>query len=125
MIAARLAVGAAGVLLLVGCDGSRNRRIAEEATGGDLERGAEAIRKFGCGSCHRIPGIPGAAANVGPSLEGIATRTYLAGHLANSPAGMRTWIQHPRQVEPGTAMPELRVSDPEANDIAAYLYTLR
>jgi cytochrome c1 len=35
------------------------------------------------------------------------------------------WIQHPRQVEPRTAMPEMGVTEQDSRDIAAYLYTLR
>jgi cytochrome c1 len=34
------------------------------------------------------------------------------------------WIQYPQQVDPLSAMPGLGVSDQEARDIAAYLYTL-
>jgi cytochrome c1 len=32
------------------------------------------------------------------------------------------WIRNPQQIEPGTAMPDLGVSEDEAGDIAAYLY---
>jgi cytochrome c len=31
----------------------------------------------------------------------------------------------PQSIEPGTGMPNLGVSDGQARDIAAYLYTLR
>jgi cytochrome c1 len=34
------------------------------------------------------------------------------------------WIQHPHQVEPHTAMPEMGVTEQDSRDIAAYLYTL-
>ena len=33
------------------------------------------------------------------------------------------WIQHPRQVVPNTAMPDLGVTRAEARDMAAYLYS--
>ncbi|RKH43077.1 cytochrome c [Corallococcus sp. AB049A] len=94
-------------------------------TGGDVERGKEALRHYGCGGCHVIPGVPGATGQVGPSLEGIALRTYLAGRLQNAPENMVRWVQHPQSIEPGNAMPELGVKDGDARDIAAYLYTLR
>jgi cytochrome c2 len=61
---------------------------------------------------------------VGPSLDGIADGSYLAGELSNTPANMMHWIQHPRQVEPHTIMPEMNVSEDDSRDIAAYLYTL-
>jgi cytochrome c2 len=49
----------------------------------------------------------------------------IAGELPNTPANLTRWIQHPRQVEPRTAMPDLGVNATDAYDIAAYLYTLR
>ena len=55
----------------------------------------------------------------------MAGRYYLAGRLQNTPGNMVRWIQHPQQVEQGTAMPEMGVTDSDARDIAAYLYTLR
>jgi cytochrome c1 len=35
------------------------------------------------------------------------------------------WLQNPQAVEPGTVMPNLGLTEIEARDIAAYLYTLR
>jgi cytochrome c1 len=62
---------------------------------------------------------------VGPPLTSIGSRTYLAGELPNTPANMMQWIRHPREAEPRTAMPDTGVTDGDARDIAAYLYTLR
>ncbi len=87
--------------------------------------GEQKIQQYGCGSCHTIPGIPGARANVGPPLTALGRRTYIAGMLTNSPQNLETWIMHPRQIRPNTAMPEMGVTGQDARDIAAYLYTLR
>jgi cytochrome c len=111
-------------ILATACS-SGARREAAELTGGDPDRGADAIGRYGCSACHTIPGIQRANAQVGPSLERIAGRYYLAGQLHNTPSNMVRWIQHPQQVERGTAMPEMGVTDSDARDIAAYLYTLR
>jgi putative membrane protein len=100
-------------------------RAAEAMTGGDPGRGELAITKYGCDTCHTIPGIRTARALVGPPLASVGARVYLAGHLPNTPANMEQWIQHPREHEPHTVMPEMGVSDDDARDIAAYLYTLR
>jgi cytochrome c2 len=94
-------------------------------TGGDPSRGVAAIGRYGCGSCHLIPGVNGANATVGPPLTGIARRGYLAGQLGNTPENMMRWIQKPQEVEKGTAMPDMGVTDQDARDIAAHLYTLR
>jgi cytochrome c2 len=96
-----------------------------QLTGGDPDRGVEMIGRYGCAACHTIPGIRGANALVGPPLTRIASRSYLAGQIQNTPGNMVRWIQHPREVERGTAMPEMGVTDSDARDIAAYLYTLR
>ena len=121
---------ALGALLLLSCVVSCNRdeavyRDAAILTGGDPRQGPAAIGRYGCGSCHTIPGIRAATGMVGPPLEGIASRAYLAGQLPNSPANMVRWIQHPQHVEKGTVMPEMGVTDPDARNITAFLYTLR
>jgi cytochrome c2 len=92
---------------------------------GDPERGRIALRGFGCGSCHMIPGVPGARGMVGPPLTHFARRSFIAGQLANSPDNLIRWIQDPQAVEPGTAMPDLGVVPIVARDMAAYLYTLQ
>lgn len=112
--------------LLAGCDDDRRRaETARALTGGDPARGRLAIRHHGCGSCHTIPGVGRADGRVGPSLAGIGDRLYLAGRLPNTPANLITWIRHPQAVEPGNAMPEMGVTEEDARDIAAHLYTSR
>lgn len=97
---------------------------AQTVAGGDPRRGAVAIQQYGCGSCHKIPGIPGADAMVGPPLIEWADRQYIAGSLPNEPQFLIEWIRFPQTIEPGNAMPNLGVSEQEARDISAYLYTL-
>jgi cytochrome c2 len=111
--------------LLAGCrGGSAYRATAERETRGDAPRGKTAIERLGCGSCHTIPGIRSARALVGPSLERIASRAYIAGRLTNEPETMVSWIRSPEHFRSPTAMPDTRVKEQEARDIAAYLYTL-
>jgi cytochrome c oxidase assembly factor CtaG/cytochrome c2 len=107
------------------CRGGAVESEANAMTGGDAHRGRTAIGKYGCAACHTIPGIDNAVATVGPPLTQIAVRHYLGGHLVNTPDNMMKWLQHPQQVDPKNAMPEMGVTDQDARDIAAYLYTLR
>jgi cytochrome c2 len=110
---------------LVGCDGAARRaHEAASLTGGDPERGRRAIRAYGCGSCHTIPGVRGANSLVGPSLAGIAGRAYIAGVLPNTPNNMMRWIEGPQMIDPKTAMPNLGVAPRDARDIAGYLYSI-
>jgi putative membrane protein len=110
---------------LTGCGqgAALSSQDAARATGGDPKRGAIAIQSWGCAACHTIPGIEGAKSNVGPPLGGLATRAYIAGVLPNSGDNLARWIQHPRQIDSLTAMPDLGVPDLIAKDMAAYLYS--
>jgi putative membrane protein len=98
---------------------------ARQRTGGDPDRGRTKIQRYGCGSCHTVPGVAGANSMVGPPLDKLAMRNYLAGRLPNSAENLKKWIRHPRSVDPQTAMPEMGVTEQDARDIAAYLYTLK
>jgi cytochrome c2 len=92
---------------------------------GSVDRGHDLIERIGCGSCHTIPGIVDAVGLVGPPLDNIGRRGYLAGLLHNTPENMVRWLRHPQQIVPGNAMPDMGLSEEDARDIAAYLYTLK
>ncbi len=113
--------------LIVGCRRGSAMSPQESArvAGGSPERGALALRHYGCATCHTIDGIPGADATVGPALNGIGGRPYIAGVLTNSPGNLIRWIQDPQQIDPLTAMPDVGLTDSAARDIVSYLYTLK
>ena len=111
-------------LILVAVLGACSERLPEPEplTGGDPRAGRELIRQVGCGSCHRIAGVPGANATVAPPLEKMKSRLYIAGRLTNTPQNLVSWIRNPRALDPKTAMPALGLDERQARDIAAYLY---
>ena len=124
-----LMAGAAALALAAGVaehkQQNRESRIrAEQLTGGSMNAGKAALKRYGCSGCHEIPGLD-ANGGVGPSLAGIAVRTELAGHLHNDPHNMIRWLRDPQGVAPGNGMPNLGVSERDAKDMAAYLYTLQ
>lgn len=102
-----------------------NSGAATVATGGDPHRGAKIIRNVGCGSCHSIPGIADAVGKVGPPLDDIGERTIIAGMLPNTSENMIAWVENPQSIVPGNAMPNTGLTEAQARDVAAYLYTLR
>jgi cytochrome c2 len=104
---------------------ARTRIMAEQISGGNSRAGRMAIAAYGCGSCHVIPGIAGATGQAGPALRELAIRPTIAGKLANNPAAMARWLEHPQAVIPGNGMPEQGVTRREAQDMTAYLYTLK
>lgn len=97
----------------------------KDVPGGDPSRGPAAMQKYGCIACHVVPGVVAARGQVGPTLSGVATRSIIAGRLSNTPDNLIHWIQDPQGVSPGTVMPNMGVTEADARDIAAYLYTLR
>jgi cytochrome c len=111
--------------LVAACSSAPSSTPPPQVPGGSPQRGAEDIKHFGCGACHVIPGIRGAVGKVGPPLTDFSERGYIAGELPNNGANLIRWIMDPKGVEPGTAMPDLGVSAQQAQDIAAYLFTLR
>jgi cytochrome c len=119
LFAAALAVALAG-----GCTGGKMVNSYSTYTGGNPRQGRALIVSYGCGSCHTIPGVPNAHGLVGPPLYFWSRRTYIAGEIPNTPANLVRWIHSPPSVEPDTAMPVLGLSDQQARDIAAYLYTI-
>ena len=99
---------------------------AEVAPGtASVARGRQAMLQYACVTCHRIPGVVGPNAPVGPPLEGIGTRAFIAGVLPNEPHHMVRWLRSPQAVNPLSAMPDLGVGERDARDMAAFLATLR
>ena len=98
---------------------------AEWFTGGDAGRALAAMRRLGCDACHVIPGMAGAAALVGPPLDHMALRGYIAGVMPNTPGNMVLWIRWPQGVLPMSGMPNTGATERQARDIAAYLLSLR
>jgi cytochrome c2 len=106
-------------LLLIGCVALAGCTEAKP------EAGKLLLRQYGCGTCHEIPGVAAAKGRVGPSLEGVGRRVYLAGRIANTPENMAHFIREPQAVDPRTAMPDMQVTEAHARDMVAYLYTLK
>lgn len=90
----------------------------------DPERGRHALPQFGCPMCHLIPGTAAPRAPVGPSLDGIGRRRYIAGALPNTHENLARWLREPQRIHPRSAMPTLGLTGQDAADIAAYLLTL-
>ena len=108
-------------LALFACASPKPKR---EVIGGNTEAGKVAIKKYACGACHVIPGIEGANGRESHPLFGFANRGDIAQTVVNTPENLVRWIRKPTDIRPRTRMPIMGVSEQEAKDIAAYLYTL-
>lgn len=102
---------------------AEQRHRAEAITGGYAARGQALFLNKGCGGCHTVSGVSGAAGLVGPPLDGVGQRTIVAGMLENTPDNLARWIREPQKVIPGNAMPDLPMTPQDSRDIAAFLYS--
>jgi cytochrome c1 len=91
---------------------------------GDPTAGRRLFTELGCGGCHTLPGVPGATGVAGPNLNNIGLRPTLAGEsIPNSPEMMQAWLLDPQAVKPGARMPKVGLSQPEAADLVAFLFS--
>jgi cytochrome c len=109
-------------LVLVACQSEEPDDV--EVEGGDPDRGVELIYAYECGSCHHIPGIEGSEGTEAPGLQLWRTRAFVAGAAPNNPENVIAFLMEPESVLPGSAMPDLGISEEEARHIAAYLFTI-
>jgi cytochrome c1 len=92
--------------------------------GADPARGLTVIRSSGCAACHVVPGVDWPKGLAGPSLEGFGASPMIAGRLPNQPEVLTAWLIDAPSLSPETGMPPMPLSEADARDVAAYLYTL-
>lgn len=113
----------AGTMTLAACSDARDPVSATNS--GNVEKGRIALTQYACHACHMIPGVTGSEVFVGPPLAGLASRPTIAGSLPNNRENLIRWIREPQTFDPQTAMPDMGVSAQHAQDMAAYLATLK
>ncbi len=110
------------VLLLTACKSPPDERHSMPEA--NAARGRKVMARVGCASCHTIPGIAWPQGQVGPALQGFAAGNLISGQLPNRPDVLAAYVRNAPEVLPGTTMPAMPISEREARDVAAYLYTL-
>ena len=108
-------------LALAACSGAGETRT-RAVPAGDPERGLEIMREAGCGACHAIPGLDWPRGQVGPPLHGMGERALIGSGLPNRPATLIPYLMNAPDVDPGSAMPPMPITEEEARDVAAWLY---
>lgn len=93
----------------------------EKYTGGNADKGKELISQVGCMGCHGVDGLDDNSKKVkayaGPWLSGLGSKVQ--------PDWLVSWLKKPWHYQEDTIMPSMRLTNQEANDIAAYLLGLR
>jgi mono/diheme cytochrome c family protein len=88
---------------------------------GNAASGKAIVESVGCLGCHVVDEKDRSAAGprrtFGQPLQSIGSKT--------SYTWIYNWVRDPRHYSPETYMPDLRLTDGEAADIAAYLFSLK
>lgn len=87
------------------------------AVEGDPAVGRDLVGKINCLGCHKLDDLGSEGEGYGPDLSKIGTKT--------NRKWLYNWLRDPKKYWPDGNMPNPRLSDEEANHIAAYLLTLR
>ncbi len=84
-----------------------------------------AYGSLACVNCHTIRGT-GSVGKFGPDLTHLMDRqTIGAGVLENTPQNLRKWVNDPQDPKPGCFMPSMKLTDPQLDQVVAYLQTLK
>jgi mono/diheme cytochrome c family protein len=103
-------------------DHSRPGQVPPVAGKGDPARGQKLMSERGCFGCHLVDpnaqrDLTGTYRQFGPNLSGVGSKT--------SRDWIFHWISNPKEWNPDTKMPNLRLTPDDALDIAEYLSTLK
>ena len=76
----------------------------------------------GCVACHALNAYGAPKGMVGPNLANVGARSYIAaGTLKNTDENLAHWIRDPQGIKKGVLMPNLGVSQAEAQALVAFL----
>ncbi len=79
-----------------------------------IQAGEETVKTVGCLSCHTVGEL---GSDFAPALDSVGNKL--------KPSYLRKWIENPREYDPNTSMPSLRLSDRELDNVVAYLMSLQ
>jgi mono/diheme cytochrome c family protein len=114
----------AAAAVLAACEaGGRAETVAFQNIGAP-EAAKSAFQTYGCVACHVIPGVRGARGLAGPPLLHWSERRFIAGQIPNRPERLTQFLMNPHSVRADSAMPNLDVTEEDARNMAAYLFTL-
>jgi mono/diheme cytochrome c family protein len=87
---------------------------------GNAAEGEKIVKSIGCQGCHVVEGKRdevGPHRTFGQPLENIGNKTTYE--------WVYNWVRDPKHYNPETYMPDLRLADAQAADVATYLMTLK
>jgi cytochrome c oxidase subunit 2 len=95
---------------------------AQAAQGRGYAAGEKLFTAKGCVACHSLVAVNAPKGMVGPNLANVGGRSYIAaGTLKNTDENLAHWIRDPQGIKKGVLMPNLGVTETEAQALVAYL----
>jgi mono/diheme cytochrome c family protein len=96
---------------------SKDYQPFDNYQGGNSERGKALVKQIGCLGCHGVEGL---------EEESSKTKSHAGSYLTGlgsklDPDWLVSWLKKPSHYQSDTIMPSFRLTDAEANDIAAFL----
>lgn len=90
-----------------------------------VQSGRNTFLSTSCVNCHAVGGTR-ADGSFGPDLSHLMSRETLgSGAVPNTPENLKRWMRDPQTVKDGCLMPDMQLTDPELDQIVAYLSTLK
>jgi cytochrome c oxidase subunit II len=112
----------AGAAAPTGAAGAPAGATAAAPAQGSQSEGEKLFTAKGCIACHSLVAVNAPKGMVGPNLANVGARSYIAaGTLKNTDENLAHWIRDPQGIKKGVLMPNLGVSEAEAQALAAYL----
>ncbi|MFL6551592.1 MAG: cytochrome c oxidase subunit II [Povalibacter sp.] len=104
-----------------------NHQLSSAVTPGtpETQAGQQVFMSSACNMCHAISGTD-ANGTVGPDLSHFASRRWLAsGTAPNTPSNLRSWLENPQRMKPGSHMPVVQLKPQELDALVAYIGSLK
>jgi cytochrome c oxidase subunit II len=93
-----------------------------KAQGTQYATGEQLFMTKGCVGCHSLQAVNAPKGMIGPNLANVGARSYIAaGTLKNTDENLAHWIRNPQGIKKGVLMPNLGVSETEAQALVAFL----
>ena len=93
-----------------------------ESVAAATSEGEKLFLAKGCVACHALNAYDAPKGMVGPNLANVGARSYIAaGTLKNTDENLARWIRDPQGIKKGVLMPNLGVTEAEAQALVAYL----
>jgi cytochrome c oxidase subunit 2 len=95
---------------------------AAAAQGPQYAAGEKLFQAKGCVACHSLQAVNAPKGMVGPNLANVGARSYIAaGTLKNTDENLARWIRNPQAIKKGVLMPNLGLTETDAQALVAFL----